>query len=207
MAELNSDNIKLTLAPQEQAVIVRGGMTVRFTENGGVTVQQDGVTIFPPANDSVPVPKAPAPEALTPGWLTKKFIAGCKTGDELPDGTVYVRDRKGCHWAMAAEVASPRGYGRGKDLGPVGEFIEELNTKKAHGHSDWKTPDSNAGYALYDGQHEGKLKELFASVRGLWLAEPSDNYASVQWFGFCVQTLDGYRYDSNSVCAVRRLDI
>ena len=50
------------------------------------------------------------------------------------------------------------------------------------------------------------MRLLFASVRGLWLAEHFYNGAKVQWFDDGYQ-LNYFRDFGHSVCAVRRLDI
>jgi hypothetical protein len=211
MADLKSDKIQLTLAPEEQAIIVRGGMTVRFAENGSVTVQQDGVTVYPPANENAP----PAQPALAnehgktpdkPAWLTREFLEAAQQGQKLPDGSVHIQLDDGTHWAVAADVATPREYGWGSDLGAVGKWMAEKNESNAHGHKNWQMPNSPIGRKLYDLREEGELKAMFSSVRGLWLAELYDLFARVQWFDVGSQ-FDYYRNYSHSVCAVRRLEI
>lgn len=189
MAGLKGDNAQLTLAPEEQAVIVRGGITVQFNGDGGVTVLRNGVTVYP-----------------LPAKLTQEFLASAKQGQVLPDGSVHIKLEDGSHWAVATNVATSREYGWGNNLGPVGKWMAEKNQYRVHGHEDWQMPNRAVGKALYDARNEGELKALFASVRGLWLAEHNDDLAIVQWFD------DGHenfyhRYYNHSVCAVRRLDI
>ena len=214
MAEFKSDNLQVTLAPEEQAIIVRDGITVQFNGSGGVTVLQNGITVYPPpANDSAPQAQ-PAPAGdhdKTPGkvdaWPTKEFIASAQQGQKLPDNSVHIQLKDGSHWAVAANVATPRSYGCGSDLGPVGQWMAEQNQSSMHGHADWQMPNSTIGRTLYDLRQQGELKSMFASVRGLWLAEHGSNYARVQGFDDGCQDDILIRLNVLSVCAVRRLDI
>lgn len=139
--------------------------------------------------------------------LTSKFFALMQQGQRLPDGSLYIKLDDGSRWAVAAEVAQLR-YGYGDDLGPVGEWIKEKNRKRTHGHADWQMPDSAVGRAIYDQRGAGELRNLFASVRALWLKEHDYRDAEVLFFVSGGQLIN-YNRDSSghSVCAVRRLDI
>lgn len=142
-----------------------------------------------------------------PGWLTKEFIEAKKTGDVLPDGTIYVRDRKGAHWAMAAYVSTPKLCGYKLDLGSVGEFITEQNSNQSHGHADWELLNSDVGLALSDARKAGALKKQFAFVWNLWLNELiDDDHAAVLLLESGHKGSD-FRGNYHSVCAVRKLEI
>lgn len=140
-------------------------------------------------------------------WLTEEFLASAGQGQALPDGSVHIKLKDGSHWAVAAEVATPRSYGFRDDLGPVGKWMAEQNQNHVHGHEDWKIPDSEVGRAIYDARNEGQLKDMFASVRGLWLAKHDNIHALVQWFDFGNQDITNLRGNDHSVCAVRELKI
>jgi hypothetical protein len=138
-------------------------------------------------------------------WLTREFLASAKQGQKLPDDSVHIQLNDGSHWAIAVDVATPRDYGWELDLGAVGQWIAGKNASKAHGHANWKMPNRAIGKKLYDLREQEGLKVMFASVRGLWLAEISNSHAGVQRFDTGSQTRP-YRHSRNSVCAVRRLD-
>jgi hypothetical protein len=200
------------LDPTSDKVVVYGGIKVKFTASGGIDVYGNvPVTLYPPANDSAPQaqPTPAGDHDKTSGkdaWLTKEFIASAQQGQKLPDSSVYIKLKDGSHWAVAANVATPRSYGWGDDLGAVGQWMAEQNQSNVHGHADWQMPNSQVGRAIYDARNKGELKAMFASVRGLWLAGRSNISARVQWFDDGYQ-LNGDRGLDHSVCAVRRLDI
>ncbi len=121
-----------------------------------------------------------------------------KSGDELPDGTIYLGKVNGEHYATTprlllravehyALIDKKRdGSGTGKDL--THKIMRE-QTVADHGYDDWILPDRAVGKMLYEQRDSGKLKGTLdkSSFRNsyecLWLSELYYNdYAYGQWF-------------------------
>ncbi len=143
------------------------------------------------------------------------------SGAELPDGTIYVGEADGAHWAttpkMLPRAAQHYNLIKNKDTKIIEDLTHSVMVEqgaKDYGHKDWELPSRPVGKLLYEKRNAGKLKGSFdpSEYKGqhknvIWLSEvhaDDSDYAWDQWFDDGVQD-DDHRSTELSVRPVRRL--
>ena len=169
--------------------------------NGKVIVHANGNVEHAEAGPAAAAPQEESSVPASAPW-TKEMLDKIQDGEEYPDGTVRFGKaltlKDGFYRAAMPQDAESWMNHRNAQ-----SYAQKLN---AHGHADYRLPDSPEGSSLYAARTEGRLKDAFTEERGYWLAERDSDYARVQWFGGGLQDDNG-RSIERPVRCVRRFTI
>ena len=106
-----------------------------------------------------------------------------KTGDRMPDGSIYLGFHKDKHWFVTADDARPApGKGLAMPFNRADQYAQDLHT---HGHADWQLPDNNMLQEMFNlrsvGNFKGTYNETGHYLTGKYWSSTPDMSEDIGW--------------------------